>query len=181
MRKGLAITNCGERGHLSRDCTKPRENRKVDQAEQHYMKAKKAFKAAKVKANKASKKKLKAKTPTPPSSTSSSSDESSEDSADKETSDSSESSDSSSDDGKFGDHIAVACKQATVIHSKKAIKRASKKGIPTHKTYLEAASPSSSEDSHLSWEDYNAKTAQAGKLTRSRSWDGHMQDLGKSK
>jgi hypothetical protein len=41
--------NCGERGHLSRDCSKPRENRKVDQAEQHYMKAKKAFKAAKLK------------------------------------------------------------------------------------------------------------------------------------
>lgn len=178
--------DCGERGHLSRDCSKPRENRKVDQAEQHCVKAKKAFKAAKVKANKASKKKLKAKTPAPPSSTSSSSDESSEDSADEETSDSSESSDSSSDDGKFGDHIAVASKQATVIHGKKATKKTNKKGIkdkkgiPTHKTCLEAASPSSSEDSHLSWEDYDAKTSQAGKLTRSRSWDGHMQGLMKS-
>jgi len=135
--------------------------------------AKKAFKAAKKTMKKIGKGSF--------VDTSSTSD-SSEDGADKESSDSSsESSESSSDNGKFGDHIAVACKQATVIHSKKAIKRASKKGIPTHKTYLEAASPSSSEDSHLSWEDYNAKTAQAGKLTRSRSWDGHMQDLGKSK
>ena len=38
--------------------------------------------------------------------------------------------------------------------SKKASKRA---GIHTHKTYLEATSPSSSEDSHLSWDEYNTK------------------------
>jgi hypothetical protein len=153
--------NCGEKGHLSRDCTKPRVPR---EQRPQYMEAKRAFQAAK----KTMKKIGKGSFVDSPS-------DSSEDGADKESSDSSsESSESSSDDGKFGDHIAVACKQATVIHSKKAIKRASKKGIPTHKTYLEAASPSSSEDSHLSWEDYNAKTAQAGKLTRSRSWDGTM-------
>ena len=76
-----------------------------------------------------------------------------------------------SDDGKFGDNIAVASRQATVIHGKKA-KRISKKGIHTHKTYLEAASPTSSNDSDLSWEDYNARSDKASKLTRSRSWDG---------
>ena len=81
---------------------------------------------------------------------------------------------SSSDDGKFGDNIAVASRQATVIHGKKAIKRTSKKGIHTHKTYLEATSPCSSNDSDLSWEDYNAKSEKASKLTRSRSWDGDI-------
>ena len=56
--------NCGERGHLSRDCSKPREKR-VAQAEQSYMQAKKAFKAAKVKAAKAGKKASKKKLATP--------------------------------------------------------------------------------------------------------------------
>jgi hypothetical protein len=72
---------------------------------------------------------------------------------------SSSSSSSSSDDGRFGDHIAVACRQAKVIHGKKAIK----------KTYAEA-SGGSSPDSLLSWEEYNNKS----KLTRSRSWDGPL-------
>ena len=159
-----------KKGHLSRDCTKPRVPR---EQRPQYMEAKRAFQAAK----KTMKKIGKGSFVDSPS-------ESSEDGADKESSDSSsESSDSSSDDGKFGDHIAVASKQATVIYGKKATKKTNKKdkkGIPTHKTYLEAASPSSSEDSHLSWEGYNAKSSQAGKLTRSRSWDGHMQGLMKS-
>jgi hypothetical protein len=146
--------NCGERGHLSRECPKPREKR-VAQAEQNYMQAKKAFKAAKVKVAKAGKKK---KIATPPTSSSSSSEA---DDEDEESSSSSKSSSSSStsDDGRFGDDIAVACRQAKVIHGKKAIK----------KTYAEA-SGGSSPDSLLSWEEYNNKS----KLTRSRSWDGPL-------
>ena len=47
-------------------------------------------------------------------------------------------------------------------------------GKKAKKTYLEATSPSSvsSSDSHLSWEEYNLKSAKGVKLTRSRSWDG---------
>jgi hypothetical protein len=33
---------------------------------------------------------------------------------------------------------------------------------------------SSSDDSHLSWDEYNLKAAKANKLTRSRSWDEEM-------
>jgi hypothetical protein len=170
--------NCGERGHLSRDCPKPRENRKVDQAEQHYMKAKKAFKAAKVKANKASKKKLKAKTPTPPSSTSSSSDDD-EDKESSSSSDDDEDSSSSEDSDGTSRHKVVNGRVAKVKAATVKVKKGkgTKKGLPTHKTYLEATSPVSSSESHLSWEDYNAKSEKAGKLTRSRSWDGTIDHI----
>jgi hypothetical protein len=142
--------NCGERGHLSRDCPRPRENKKVDQAEQSYMKAKKAFKAAKVKASKASKKKKKViPSPQPSSSSDSSEGENSETSTPSSTSGDDE--DPSSSDAKV-----VDARKAKVRHGK---------------SYLEAASPSNSDDSHLSWDEYNMKTAKAGKLTRSRSWD----------
>ena len=77
------------------------------------------------------------------------------------------SSSSSSSSGDSNTIRVVPGSKAKVIS-----KKASKKGIHTHKTYLEATSPSTSDDSHLSWEDYNQKASQAGKLTRSRSWDG---------
>jgi hypothetical protein len=139
--------NCGEQGHIGKDCPKP-DTRKG----QEHMKAKRAFKAAK--------KKLKKIEQEPKSS---SSEEDDEDSSSSSKSSSSSSSSSSSDDGRFGDHIAVACRQAKVIHGKKAIK----------KTYAEA-SGGSSPDSLLSWEEYNNKSEKNGKLTRSRSWDGPL-------
>jgi len=86
-----------------------------------------------------------------------------EDSNSSSKSSGSSSSSSSSDDGRFGDHIAVACRQAKVIHGKKAIK----------KTYAEA-SGGSSPDSLLIWEEYNNKSEKNCKLTRSRSWDGPL-------
>ena len=139
--------NCGEDGHIGRDCPKP-DRRKS----QEHMKAKRAFKAAK--------KKLKKIEQEPKSS---SSEEDDEDSSSSSKSSSSSSSSSSSDDGRFGDHIAVPCRQARAIHGKKAIK----------KTYAEA-SGGSSPDSLLSWEEYNNKSEKNGKLTRSRSWDGPL-------
>jgi hypothetical protein len=151
--------NCGERGHLSRDCPRPRENKKVDQAEQSYMKAKKAFKAAKVKASKASKKKKKvtlAPSPQPSSSSDSSEDENSETSTPSST---------SGDDGG-----SSSSGSARVVDARKA-------KVRRGKSYLEATSPtsmSSSDDSHLSWDEYNLKTAKANKLTRSRSWGEEM-------
>jgi hypothetical protein len=151
--------NCGERGHLSRDCTKPRQHKKVDQAEENFLKAKKAFKAAKVKAHKASKKKL---VKSPKSTSSSSSEDGVKSNTDEyeDSSSSSSTSSSSSDDGHFG---IVGGKKAKVVYGKKA-----------KKTYLEATSPTSvsSSDSHLSREEYNLKSAKGVKLTRSRSWDG---------
>jgi hypothetical protein len=147
--------NCGERGHLSRDCTKPRiprEDSRYAKAEDKYMKARKAFKVAKVKANKASKKKKKVKlapSPQPSSSSDSSEGENSETSTPSSTSGDDEDSSSSAP-------RVVDARKAKVRHGK---------------SYLEAASPSNSDDSHLSWDEYNMKTAKAGKLTRSRSWD----------
>ena len=154
--------NCGERGHLSRDCTKPRiprEDSRYAKAEDKYMKARKAFKVAKVKANKASKKKKKVKlapSPQPSSSSDSSEGENSETSTPSSTSGDDEDSSSSG--------------SARVVDARKA-------KVRRGKSYLEATSPtsvSSSDDSHLSWDEYNLKTAKANKLTRSRSWDEEM-------
>jgi len=151
--------NCGEKGHLSRDCTKPRiprEDSRYAKAEDKYMKARKAFKVAKVKANKASKKKKKVKSPQPSSSSDSSEGENSETSTPSSTS--------------GGDGDSSSSGSARVVDARKA-------KVRRGKSYLEATSPtsvSSSDDSHLSWEEYNLKTAKANKLTRSRSWDEEM-------
>jgi hypothetical protein len=69
----------------------------------------------------------------------------------------------------------VAKVKAATVKVKKG--KGTKKGLPTHKTYLEDTSPVSSSESHLSWEDYNAKSEKAGKLTRSRSWDGTIDHI----
>jgi hypothetical protein len=134
--------NCGERGHLSRDCPRPRGKTclKVDQAEKSYVKAKKAFKDAKVKANKASKKKKK-KVTLAPSPQASSEDDSEDDS---------EVSTPSSTSGDDEDSSSSSSGNAKVVDARKAKVR---KG----KSYLEAASPKSesSDDSHLSWDEYN--------------------------
>jgi hypothetical protein len=149
--------NCGERGHLSRDCPRPRGKTclKVDQAEKSYVKAKKAFKKAKVKANKASKKKK--KVTLAPSPQVSSEDDSEDDS---------EASTPSSTSGDDEDSSSSSSGNVKVVEARKA-------KVRNGKSYLEAASPKSesSDDSHLSWDDYNLKTSKTRELARSRSWD----------
>ena len=143
---------CGQSGHLAPQCIKspsaekrscyncgeighigkhcPKPDRRLSK---DHKEAKKAFKAAKKKLH-AIEEQVKT----------SSSESEKEDSSDRYPSSTS----SSSSDG--GIDRVVAGRRARVISNKAGKKK---------KTYKEATSPSSSEDSHLSWDEYNAKAS----------------------